>query len=38
VFLKGSGLAELAFPILCLVAYAAVLVMLAARSFRKTLE
>ncbi|HEX7648303.1 MAG TPA: ABC transporter permease [Noviherbaspirillum sp.] len=38
VFLKGSGLAELAVPILCLVAYAVVLVVLAARSFRKTLE
>ncbi len=38
VFLKGAGVAELALPILCLTLYAAVLVLLAARAFRKTLD
>ena len=38
VFLKGAGVGELALPILCLALYAIVLVVLAARSFRKTLD
>jgi ABC-2 type transport system permease protein len=38
LFLKGSGIAELAVPILCLAAYAAIIVALAARAFRKTLD
>ncbi|MBS1190795.1 MAG: transporter permease protein [Rhodocyclaceae bacterium] len=38
VFLKGSGLTALALPILCLAVYALVLVVLAARAFRKTLD
>ncbi len=38
VFLKGSGLTALALPILCLALYALVLVVLAARAFRKTLD
>lgn len=38
VFLKGAGVSELALPILCLTAYAVVLVLLAARAFRKTLD
>lgn len=38
VFLKGSGVHDLAVPILCLAAYALVIVVLAARAFRKTLE
>ena len=38
VFLKGSGLADLAIPILCLALYAAVIVYFAARAFRKTLD
>lgn len=38
VFLKGAGVAELAMPILFLLVYAGVLVFLAARSFRKTLD
>jgi ABC-2 type transport system permease protein len=38
VFLKGSGAVELAAPMLCLALYATVLVVLAARSFRKTLD
>jgi ABC-2 type transport system permease protein len=38
VFLKGAGVAELVVPILCLALYAVVLVVLAARSFRKTLD
>jgi ABC-2 type transport system permease protein len=38
VFLKGAGAVELAVPILCLALYAVVLVVLAARSFRKTLD
>jgi ABC-2 type transport system permease protein len=38
VFLKGAGAGELALPILCLALYAVVLVVLAARSFRKTLD
>jgi ABC-2 type transport system permease protein len=38
VFLKGAGAGELAVPILCLALYAMVLVVLAARSFRKTLD
>jgi drug efflux transport system permease protein len=38
VFLKGAGVQELAVPILCLAAYALVVVALAARAFRKTLD
>lgn len=38
VFLKGLDLAQLAAPILALALYAAVIAMLAARAFRKTLE
>jgi ABC-2 type transport system permease protein len=38
VFLKGAGVGELAVPMLCLTLYAMVLVVLAARSFRKTLD
>ena len=38
VFLKGSGMAELWWPVLSLAAYAAVMVVLAARAFRKTLD
>jgi drug efflux transport system permease protein len=38
VFLKGAGVVELVVPILCLALYAVVLVVLAARSFRKTLD
>jgi len=38
VFLKGSSVVELAVPVACLALYAAVLVTLAARSFRKTLD
>jgi ABC-2 type transport system permease protein len=38
VFLKGSTVVELAIPIACLALYAAVLLTLAARSFRKTLD
>lgn len=38
VFLKGSTAAELAIPIASLALYAAVLITLAARSFRKTLD
>lgn len=38
VFLKGSTIAELALPILCLTLYAIVLVVLAARVFHKTLD
>jgi ABC-2 type transport system permease protein len=38
VFLKGAGIIELAGPMLCLALYAAVVVVLAGRSFRKTLD
>jgi len=38
VFLKGAGVGELAVPILCLAIYAASMIFLAARSFRKTLD
>lgn len=38
IFLKGAAVTELAVPILCLAAYAAVMVLLAARAFRKTLD
>ena len=38
VFLKGSDLLALAVPIACLGLYAGVIVVLAARSFRKTLD
>ena len=38
VFLKGSGAAELAIPILLLALYAAAVSFLAARAFRKTLD
>jgi ABC-2 type transport system permease protein len=37
VFLKGSGVAALAFPLMALVVYAACLAWLAARAFRKQL-
>ena len=37
VFLKGSGLAQLAFPILGLFIYALVITFVAARAFRKSL-
>ncbi|HEY0183750.1 MAG TPA: ABC transporter permease [Rhodopila sp.] len=38
VFLKGSSLQDLAAPVLALVFYAAVIVWIAARSFRKRLD
>jgi len=38
LFLKGSTLAELWQPIACLAVYALVMVVLAARAFRKTLD
>jgi ABC-2 type transport system permease protein len=38
VFLKGSGMVELAAPILALVLYAAVIIWIASRSFRKRLD
>lgn len=38
IFLKGSGAAELALPIACLASYAAIVVAMAARAFRKTLD
>jgi len=38
LFLKGAPWSELAVPILCLSVYAAVMVVLAARAFRKTLD
>ena len=38
IFLKGSSATQLLVPIACLALYAAVLVVLAARSFRKTLD
>ncbi len=38
VFLKGSTLGDLATPVLALVAYAAVIVWIAARAFRKRLD
>jgi ABC-2 type transport system permease protein len=38
VFLKGATAADLAWPILLLALYAAVLVTIAARAFRKTLD
>jgi ABC-2 type transport system permease protein len=38
IFLKGSNAAELIVPIACLALYAAVVVAMAARSFRKTLD
>ena len=38
VFLKGAGVIELAAPIIFLAVYALVLVVLAARAFRKTLD
>jgi drug efflux transport system permease protein len=38
LFLKGDGAIQLAVPILCLALYAVALVVLAARSFRKTLD
>ena len=37
-FLKGSSIAELTVPILCLTLYAVVLVVLAARAFHNTLD
>jgi ABC-2 type transport system permease protein len=38
VFLKGSGLVELATPVSLLAVYAAAIAFLAARAFRKTLD
>ena len=38
VFLKGSSIPDLAVPILALLLYAAVIMWLAARGFRKSLE
>jgi ABC-2 type transport system permease protein len=38
IFLKGSTIFELAMPTVCLAIYAAVLVLLAARVFHKTLD
>jgi ABC-2 type transport system permease protein len=38
VFLKGSGVAELAVPILALVLYAAAIIWIASRAFRKRLD
>jgi len=38
VFLKGSGLIELATPVSLLAVYAAAIAFLAARAFRKTLD
>ena len=38
IFLKGSSALELAWPIACLALYAVVVVALAARAFRKTLD
>jgi len=38
LFLKGAPWGELLLPILCLALYAAVMVLLAARAFRKTLD
>ncbi|HTY99648.1 MAG TPA: ABC transporter permease, partial [Rhodocyclaceae bacterium] len=38
IFLKGAGIQELAVPILCLAVYAVIIVALAARAFRKTLN
>lgn len=38
VFLKGSGIVELAVPILALVVYAVAIIWLAARAFRKRLD
>ena len=38
IFLKGSGLAQLAFPIACLLVYAIVIALIASRRFRKTVE
>ena len=38
VFLKGAGVTELALPIACLSLYAVILILLAARAFRKTLD
>jgi ABC-2 type transport system permease protein len=38
VFLKGSGVGELAFPMLALSLYAAFIIWVAARAFRKSLD
>jgi drug efflux transport system permease protein len=38
VFLKGSGVAELSFPVLALSLYAAFIIWVAARAFRKRLD
>jgi ABC-2 type transport system permease protein len=38
LFLKGAPWSELMVPILCLALYAIVMVVFAARAFRKTLE
>ncbi|HTU56486.1 MAG TPA: ABC transporter permease [Acetobacteraceae bacterium] len=38
VFLKGSGVVELAFPMLALSLYAAFIIWVAARAFRKSLD
>jgi ABC-2 type transport system permease protein len=38
IFLKGSGVAELAFPMTALALYAAFIIWVAARAFRKSLD
>jgi ABC-2 type transport system permease protein len=38
VFLKGSGVADLAFPLAALSLYAAFIIWVAARAFRKSLD
>jgi len=38
IFLKGSDLAQLALPIACLLAYALLIVAVASRLFRKSIE
>jgi ABC-2 type transport system permease protein len=38
IFLKGSTIGELTAPILALVLYAAIIIWLAARAFRKRLD
>ncbi len=38
IFLKGSGIADLAFPMAALSLYAAIIIWVAARAFRKSLD
>jgi ABC-2 type transport system permease protein len=38
IFLKGSSLFDLALPVLALIAYAAIIIWLAARAFHKSLD